>query len=110
MSGVMTRLQIDLIDMRTRPDVVLSDTVYLWILDCIDHFSKFSWASPLLTKSANEVALRLKELFYVFEPPRLLHSDNGREFVASVIDGLKVLFPSMCFVRGRPRHPQSQGC
>ncbi|CAF1233971.1 unnamed protein product [Didymodactylos carnosus] len=82
----MTRLQIDLIDMRTRPDVVSSDI------------------------SANEVSLLLKGLFYVFGPQRLLHSDNEREFVASVIDGKKVLFPSMCFVRGRSRHPQSQGC
>ncbi|CAF4021645.1 unnamed protein product, partial [Didymodactylos carnosus] len=38
------------------------------------------------------------------------HSDNGKEFVANVIIELKQLFPEMCFVRGRPRHPQSQGC
>ncbi|CAF4522606.1 unnamed protein product [Didymodactylos carnosus] len=108
--GVMNRLQIDLIDMRTRPDVVSNDIVYQWILNCVDHFSKFSWAYPLQNKSASEVAKRLRELFYVFGPPRLLHSDNGREFVADVIQDLKVLFPGMYFVRGRPRHPQSQGC
>ena len=39
-----------------------------------------------------------------------LHSDNGREFVASVIVELKNLFPDLVFIRGRPRHPQSQGC
>ncbi|CAF3196073.1 unnamed protein product [Rotaria socialis] len=108
--GVMTRLQIDLIDMRTRPDKISSDLVYCWILNCIDHFSKFSWAFPLKTKSADEVATRLRELFFVFGPPRLLHSDNGREFVSSVITELKVLFRDLCFIRGRPRHPQSQGC
>ncbi|CAF0810356.1 unnamed protein product [Didymodactylos carnosus] len=108
--GVMTRLQIDLIDMRTRPDVVSVDVTYLWILNCVDHFSKFSWAYPLKSKSADEVARRLKELFFVFGPPRLLHSDNGTEFVATVIVELKQLFPEMTLVRGRPRHPQSQGC
>ncbi|CAF1580909.1 unnamed protein product, partial [Didymodactylos carnosus] len=77
---------------------------------CIDHFSKFSWAYPLQNKSAAEVAKCLRGLFYVFGPPRLLHSDNGRELVADVIQELKALFPGMCFVRGRPRHPQSQGC
>ncbi|CAF3556660.1 unnamed protein product [Rotaria socialis] len=92
--GVMTRLQIDLIDMRTRPDILKPDIIYNWILNCIDHFSKFSWSYPLKNKSAAEVALKLRELFFVFGPQRLLHSDNGREFVA----------------KGWPRHPQSQGC
>ncbi|CAF0953530.1 unnamed protein product [Rotaria sordida] len=108
--GVMTRLQIDLIDMRTRPDVLNSSITYNWILHCIDHFSKFTWAYPLQNKTAVDVALKLRELFFVFGPPRILHSDNGREFVASVIYELKELFPDMIFIRGRPRHPQSQGC
>ncbi|CAF1372155.1 unnamed protein product [Rotaria magnacalcarata] len=75
--GVMTRLQIDLIDMRTRPDILKPDIIYNWILSCIDHFSKFSWSYPLKNKSATEVVLKLRELFFVFGPPRLLHSDNG---------------------------------
>ncbi|CAF4559389.1 unnamed protein product, partial [Didymodactylos carnosus] len=108
--GVMTRLQIDLIDMRTRPDIVSSDIVYSWILHCIDHFSKFTFAYPLKNKSAVEVASKLRKLFFSFGPPHLLHSDNGAEFVAQVIVELKTLFPDMCFIRGRPRHPQSQGC
>ncbi|CAF4470388.1 unnamed protein product, partial [Didymodactylos carnosus] len=108
--GVMTRLQIDLIDMRTRPDFVSSDIVYSWILHCIDHFSKFTFAYPLKNKSAVEVASKLRTLFFSFGPPHLLHSDNGAEFVAQVIVELKTLFPDMCFIRGRPRHPQSQGC
>ncbi|CAF4606863.1 unnamed protein product, partial [Didymodactylos carnosus] len=105
----MTRLQIDLIDMRTRPDIVSSDIVYSWILHCIDHFSKFTFAYPLKNKSAVEVASKLRKLFSSFGPPHLLHSDNGAEFVAQVIVELKTLFPDMCFIRGRPRHPQSQG-
>ncbi|CAF4665423.1 unnamed protein product, partial [Didymodactylos carnosus] len=68
------------------------------------------WAFALRNKTAVEVAWKLRELFFVFGPPRLLHSDNGKEFVANVIIELKQLFPEMCFVRGRPRHPQSQGC
>jgi hypothetical protein len=106
----MTRVQIDLIDIRTRPDKVSPDLVYNWILNCIDHFSKFSWSFPLKNKSAAEVADKLRELFFVFGPPRILHSDNGREFVSNVIVELKNLFPDMVFIRGRPRHPQSQGC
>jgi transposase InsO family protein len=96
--------------MRTRPDKLSADVTYLWILNCIDHYSKFSWAFPLKNKSANEVAIKLRELFFTFGPPRILHSDNGREFISSVIMELKSLFPELVFIRGRPRHPQSQGC
>ena len=106
----MTRLQIDLIDIRTRPDKVSSDLVYCWILNCIDHFSKFCWTFPLRNKSAGEVAIKLRELFFTFGPPRILHSDNGREFVSVVIIELKTLFPDLVFIHGRPRHPQSQRC
>jgi hypothetical protein len=48
--------------------------------------------------------------FFFFGPPQSLHSDNGREFVSVVITELKTLFPDLVFIRGRPRHPQSQGC
>ncbi|CAF1194249.1 unnamed protein product [Didymodactylos carnosus] len=41
-SGVMTRLQVDLVDMRTRPDKIEQDVVFNWILNCIDHFSNFA--------------------------------------------------------------------
>ncbi|CAF0806594.1 unnamed protein product [Didymodactylos carnosus] len=107
--GVLTRLQIDLIDMRTRPNCISSDVVYQWILHCKDHYSKYSWAYSLVDKSADGVAKKLRELFFTFGPPKLLHSDNGAQFVADVITALKLLFPDMCFIRGGPRHPQSQG-
>ncbi|CAF4327003.1 unnamed protein product, partial [Didymodactylos carnosus] len=107
--GFLTRLQVDLIDFRTRPDNVSQDMKYQWILHAIDHFSKYTFPYPLKTKSAVEVAQHLRQLFYTFGPPRLLHSDNGSEFIAAIVTELKSLFPSMSFIRGRPRHPQSQG-
>ncbi len=36
-------------------------------------------------------------------------SDNGKEFVASVIAELVKQWPGTKIIRGRPRHPQSQG-
>ena len=41
--------------------------------------------------------------------PLILQHDNGREFVNDVIIRLKMLWPECVIVRGRPRHPQSQG-
>ena len=108
--GVTTRMQIDLIDMHTGPDKISPDIVYCWILNCIDHFSKFPWAFPLKNKSVVEVATKLIELFFVFGPPNLLHSDNGRKFVSNVIIEFKNFFSGLVFIRERPRRPQSQGC
>ncbi|CAF1036755.1 unnamed protein product [Didymodactylos carnosus] len=84
----------------------------MWSADVLQVMPKSSEndENAVFCCDASEVAKRLRELFYVFGPPRLLHSDNGREFVADVIQDLKVLFPGMYFVRGRRRHPQSQGC
>ncbi|CAF4558114.1 unnamed protein product [Rotaria sp. Silwood2] len=102
--GFLTRLQMDLIDLRTRPD-----GEYQWILHCRDHFSKFSWAFPMKTKEARFVAEHLVSLFYQFGPCKILQSDNGKEFTASVIKDLKIVWPGLVIINGRPRHPQSQG-
>ena len=42
-------------------------------------------------------------------PPLILQHDNGREFVNNVIARLKNLWLDIVIVRGRPRHPQTQG-
>jgi hypothetical protein len=42
-------------------------------------------------------------------PPLILQHDNGREFVNKVIERLKNLWLDIVIVRGRPRHPQTQG-
>jgi hypothetical protein len=102
--GFLTRLQIDLIDLRTRPD-----KDYKWILHCRDHYSKYSWAYPLVSKEAQGVADNLMKLFYEFGPCKLLQSDNGREFTATVIKNLKNVWPGLVIINGRPRHPESQG-
>ena len=39
----------------------------------------------------------------------IFQSDNGLEFVASVIRELVTQWPGTKIIRGRPRHPQSQG-
>ena len=102
--GFLTRLQIDLIDLRTRPS-----NGYQWILHCRDHFSKFSWACALKSKEANDVAKYLVSLFYQFGPCKILQSDNGKEFTAQVIKDMKKIWLDLVIINGRPRHPQSQG-
>ncbi|CAF2145925.1 unnamed protein product [Rotaria magnacalcarata] len=102
--GYLTRLQIDLIDMRSVPD-----GEFKWILHAKDHFTKYSWTYPLKTKEAQPVAETLLQQFYAFGPPRILQSDNGKEFVARVIKDLKNIWSDLVIINGRPRHPQTQG-
>jgi hypothetical protein len=83
--------------MRTRPDKVSADVIYQWILNCIDYYSKFNWAFALKNKSVNEVAVKLRELFFTFGSSQILHCDNGREFISSVMLELKNLFPELVF-------------
>ena len=65
--------------------------------------------NPLKSKRAEEVAQTLLPVFLTFGAPAVLQSDNGREFVNSVISELSTLWPQLQLVTGRPRHPQSQG-
>ena len=84
---------MDLIDMRTRPDYSSSGKIYKWIIQLKDHFTKFCWAQPLETKEAKEVHSVVRNIFYSFEPPRILQSDNGHEFVKDLINSLQNDFP-----------------
>jgi hypothetical protein len=74
-----------------------------------DHLTKFCNIKPLTSKKASEVAFNLIDVFTIFGAPHILQSDNGREFTALVISELKLMWPELVIVHGKPRHPQSQG-
>ena len=98
--------QIDLIDMRHRPD-----GTYKWVGHYMDHWSKFHILFPLMRKSAAEVGLNLQnQVFAYLGTPRILHSDNGREFVNEIVHELVKHWPGkVTIVSGRPRNPKCQG-
>ena len=48
-------------------------------------------------------------LFSIFGASIIPHSDNGREFVASVIKKLCSMWDGLKIFHGKPRHSQSQG-
>src|SRR5579872_4887792 len=70
---------------------------------------KILFVAPLSSKRAAEVAYQLLDIFLLFGAPHILQSDNGSEFTAAVITELKLLWPDLLIVHGKPRHPQSQG-
>ncbi|CAG8843404.1 8680_t:CDS:2, partial [Gigaspora margarita] len=63
----------------------------------------------IVTITTVEVAAFLLKIFTTFGPPLILQSDNGKEFVSSVIVELVNLWPMIQIINDRPRHPASQG-
>ena len=45
----------------------------------------------------------------LFGPPSIVQHDNGREFGNEPVAELANLYPNMQFIKGRPRHSQTQG-
>jgi hypothetical protein len=56
------------------------------------------------------MAYKHEEIFGVIGHPKIMHSDNGKEFRAKVILELpRNLNPNIVFVYGQPHCPQDQG-
>ena len=82
---------------------------YKFLMHYQDHGTKFSYLRPLKSKEAREVAEELSKIFYMCGAPRILQSDNGKEFVAKVINEVVAVRPYCKILHGRPRHPETQG-
>ena len=77
--------QIDLAEM-PRSD---EGHVYLFVL--VDVFSGFVMLKPLMNKKTTTIARALLEICSVLGFPRILQSDNGKEFASSVIKSMMSL-------------------
>ena len=69
-----------------------------------DHLTKF-----VTSKRAPEIAYKLLDVLSIFDAPNILQSDNGREFVNSIIDEHRSMWEGLKIVQGKPRNSQSQG-
>ncbi|KFD69436.1 hypothetical protein M514_07937 [Trichuris suis] len=105
-SDFNSRCQVDLIDFQSHPD-----GEYKFIMAYQDHLTKFVVLvlKALKSKTAEEVAHNLVDIFTLLGAPSILQSDNGREFANAVVTSLKQHWPSLKIVHGKPRHSQSQG-
>ena len=81
---------------------------YFYVLDIIDHFSKYGLAKLLSDKKGSTLANAFQDLFISGGAPKGIHSDNGKEFnnqdCKAIFDTYKVDYWT-----GAPYHPQSQG-
>ena len=96
------------IDLWYLSDDIIMETEYKYIVDIIDHFSKWLWSYPINEKTAFQCLLCLKKYIYSFGSPKIIHSDNGKEFKNSFfrefceLNDIKQIFST-------PYNPQSHG-
>ena len=75
--------QADLVDMSSKAKY---NDGYTFILTCIDCFSKYAWAIPIMSKHGTEIVESLKHIFRTSaRKPKRLQTDKGKEFLNSKV-------------------------
>ncbi len=82
--------------------------IFKWIVHMIDHATKYRWAKGLISKHATQVQLALREWWYEYGRPTVLHSDNGGEFTAELVEDICREW-GVQMRHGRSYRPQTQG-
>ena len=75
--GIDDEWQVDLVDVS---NISGSNSKFKFILTCIDVFSKFAWAIPILNKSAASSTEAFKLILKSGRLPNDIYSDDGNEF------------------------------
>ena len=75
--GIDDQWQVDLVDLTKESG---SNFNYKYILTCIDVFSKYAWAIPILNKSAKTTKEAFEKIFADGRSPKYIFSDDGKEF------------------------------
>ena len=96
-----SRCQVDLIDYQSQ-----ADEDYKFVMVYQDHLTKFVVLRPLKSKKADEVANQLLDIFLLFGASTILQSDNGSEFCNNIIESLKITWPELKIIHGKPTHSQ----
>ena len=104
--GFLMHVEIDLTDFRNLP--CSCSPSHNWVLHINDHYSKYSWHIPLMSKTCEQVVQALQNVFVMFGFPKTLHSDNGKEFTGKRIQEF-CNSNSISQVHGAPRTPTTQG-
>ena len=98
------RIGMDILDTRIR-----SKSGHNYILVISDYFTKWTDAFPLKRHTAHDVAHVLMTRFIVyFGVPKIIHSDQGREFESQLIRSLATLL-GCSKSRTSPYHPRCDG-
>ena len=95
-------------DLWNLPNDIAENSEYKYILDIVDHFSKWYYGYPLKSKTAEEVFKNLETFFENFGKPKILQVDNGREFKNQILINY-CKENNVRLVHSSPYHPQTNG-
>ena len=84
------------------------NTQYRYVLDIIDHFTKFTASYLLNSKEALEIFPYIKNFMKNFGFPKYLITDNGKEFKNKILKEF-CISNNVIFIHGLPYCPHSQG-
>jgi hypothetical protein len=102
--------QVDLLDRRSRRTKDVYVKGQQWIMTVKDHSTGLIYLCALPKKKVSFVAYELEKYFGFVGYPQIFHIDNGKEFIALVVQDLLINNNPNCFlVTGRPRTPCDQG-
>ena len=83
-------------------------TEYRYLLNIVDHFSKYLLSYLITKKSAKIICEKLEHCFKTIGVPKQIGSDNGSEFVNKKVKNL-LNKNNIKFIHGKPYNPHSQG-
>ena len=72
-------------DLTNIPDKLKKDKEYRYLLTIIDTFSKYAYAYLLNNKKSENILVHLKDFINIHGKCAKLHTDNGKEFVNTLI-------------------------
>ena len=102
--------QVDLIDTQKMPCKGIYGVTYHWIMTVKDHSMGLMYCVALPNKQADYKTHELEKLFGFVGYPHIFHTNNGKEFTASVVAGqLKVNNPTCAIGMGHLCTPCDQG-
>ena len=97
-----------IMDLTELPKELKTNNNFIYLLDIIDHFSKYGISIPLENKEANTIFENLKTALECNGFPEELGSDNGKEFKNKILESY-LNEKNVTFVHGLPYNPHSQG-
>ena len=87
----------------------ISDKVdYKYVLDIVDHFSKWYYGYLLYSKEGKEILKNIEKYIENFGKPNILQTDNGKEFDNQFLKTYCV-DNNIKLIHSSPYHPQTNG-
>lgn len=96
------------VDLTYLPLTLIKNTEFKYLLNCIDHFSKYVVSFLLKTKKANEVCNKLNVYFTDYGVPIEIGTDNDSKFNNNLVKSL-LSSKNIKYIRGKPYNPHSHG-